>query len=409
MFPRFSACFLFIVSVVVSTVAYGEKNVALVIGNGAYLNVGLLPNPVSDATEVASLLKKMNFDVTLATNIGLKDMVDSLKAFEDKASAADVAVVYFAGHGLEINGTNWLVPIDAQLKRDTHIDVETISLEKIRVTIEGARRLRLIILDACRDNPFLKTMSLSSRSTLTRGLARVEADGSEVIAYSAKEGTVAADGIGGNSPFTAALLKHLNEPGIDVRFLFGTVRDEVLASTKTAGRPQEPVLYQNLGGQVTYLVPPASGESRASESSDALAREDFNLAKQLGTPEAWEAFLRQHPSGFLADIAKSEKGRVSQPAKPADVGAAIIDAPLTPKPDPTSSAALSAALPEPVVLTKQVDLPPHEPLTAAKVSSFKVKHKQVARLVEERPKPKTVVQKPKSRSCFSFGGSKYCN
>jgi len=404
--------------------AQAETSVALVVGNSAYENVGRLPNPVSDAAEVAALLQKLGFDVTLKQNLGLKQMVDALKAFEDKAAVADVAVVYFAGHGLEMNGTNWLIPTDAELKRDTHVDVEAISLEKVRTTIENAGRLRVIILDACRDNPFMKTMTLSSRSTITRGLGRVEADGSEVIAYSAKEGTVAADGAGNNSPFTKSLLKHLAEPGVDVRFLFGAVRDEVLAETKKMGRPQEPVVYQNLGGKFTYLVMPPADTS-SSDAARPSMRDDFELSKQAGKVEVWDAFLAHYPDGFLSDLARQERRKLAivEPAAPVarvpqELQQEPAQAPLQEPSHVSPSAALVPDLPKEALPALAVPpaiekAQPQETETTKQTKKEpKLQPKPRERVAEIRTHAlaKPVAVKPKAASgCFSFGGSHYCN
>src|SRR3982074_2079266 len=166
----------------------------------------------------------------------------ALRDFADRARDADIAVVYYAGHGMEVDGTNYLIPVDAKLERDTDVYDEAFSLERVLLAVEPAKQLRLVILDACRDNPFAKNMkkTLASRA-IGRGLAKVEPTSpNTLIAYSAKAGSTALDGDTTNSPFTLALAKHLTTPGLDVRRAFGFVRDDVLKNT---GNRQEPFVY----------------------------------------------------------------------------------------------------------------------------------------------------------------------
>ena len=191
--------------------ACAGRRVALVIGNSAYQNVAALTNPANDAAAITEMFKKASFDVVDSRrDLKAQEMRRALREFGDKARGADVAVVYFAGHGLEVDGINYVVPVDAVLERDADIDDEAVSLNRILLAAEPATRLRLVILDACRDNPFAKKMkrTIASRS-LGRGLVGVEANKPNTfIAYAAKEGLTASDGDGQNSPFSAALLKH---------------------------------------------------------------------------------------------------------------------------------------------------------------------------------------------------------
>ncbi len=223
------------------------RRVALVIGNSEYHAVEALPNPVRDAAAVAEALRRRDFaEVTLLTDLSKRDMENALIDFAEEAQGADWAVVYFAGHGLEMDGENYLIPVDAELKQDRHVRLETVSLDDVLEAAGGAKALSLVILDACRSNPFLARMSrtVATRS-IGRGLARVEPTGAELVVYAARDGQIALDGDGTNSPFVAALLQHLDEPGIDVRLMFAKVRDSVLAATNNA---QEPFMYGSLPG-----------------------------------------------------------------------------------------------------------------------------------------------------------------
>ncbi|MBW8856488.1 MAG: caspase family protein, partial [Bradyrhizobium sp.] len=235
--------------------AFAGKRVALVIANSAYQHAPSLTNPVNDSSVMARTLKEAGFDIVDSRrDLTAQETRRVLREFADGTRDADIAVVYYAGHGIEVEGSNYLIPVDAKLERDTDVFDEALSLDRVLVAVEPAKQLRLVILDACRDNPFGKTMkrTVASRG-IGRGLAQVEPTSpNTLIAYSAKAGFTAQDGDGANSPFTVALSKHLTTPGLDVRRAFGFVRDDVLKST---GNKQEPFVYGSLGGEDVPLVP----------------------------------------------------------------------------------------------------------------------------------------------------------
>ena len=298
----------------VSGPAFAEKRVALVLGNSNYQNVAPLANPVNDGAKIAATLKDAGFDVVDSRrDLPAAETRRALRDFADRARDADIAVVYYAGHGIEVDGGNYLIPVDARLERDTDIYDEGLSLDRILIAIEPAKKLRLVILDACRDNPFSRTMkrTVASRA-IGQGLAKVEPTSPNVlIAYSAKAGSTAADGDGKNSPFTAALSHHLTKPGLDVRRAFGFVRDEVL---KTTGNKQEPFVYGSLGGEDVPLVPAprqAATPATPAPSPQAEARRDYELALQIGNKSALNAFLAQYPDGFYASLAKLQLDKVA--------------------------------------------------------------------------------------------------
>jgi tetratricopeptide (TPR) repeat protein len=231
-----------------------ETRVALVIGNAEYRNVSKLPNPPRDADAIAASLRRVGFaTVQVSSDLTRNDMIAALRAFEREAEKADWAVVYYAGHGIEVGGVNYLIPVDAALKIDKDVQDEAVPLDRVLSAIESAKRLRLVILDACRDNPFVTSMkrSIASRS-IGRGLAQIEPDGGVLVAYAAKHGQVALDGDGANSPFVDALVKRLETPGLDISLLFRQVRDDVLAATR---RQQEPYVYGSLPGEVLSFRP----------------------------------------------------------------------------------------------------------------------------------------------------------
>jgi len=306
----FSCGVLLAAALLVSEPAFAEKRVALILGNSIYQNVPPLSNPINDGAVMAATFKNAGYDVVSRFDLSALDTRRVLRDFADRARDADIAVVYYAGHGMEVDGTNYLIPVDAKLERDTDIYDEAFSLDRILVAVEPAKQLRLVILDACRDNPFARNMkhSLASRS-IGRGLAKIEpASPNTLIAYSAKAGSTAQDGDGKNSPFTTALAQHLTKPGLDIRKAFGFVRDDVLKNT---GNRQEPFVYGSLGGNDVPLVParaepaaPVQATPQSQFNPQSETRRDYELALQVGNKAAMNAFIAQHPDGFYASLAK---------------------------------------------------------------------------------------------------------
>ena len=230
------------------------KRVALVIGNGNYAHAGVLDNPRNDARGVASSLRKLGFTVKDHYDLDRSQMVAALSDFGDLIAGADWAVVFYAGHGVEMDGTNYLIPIDVRLKRDSDVPLEGVSLNAVLAKVDAAKQLGIVILDACRNNPFVTRMTRSAgaRRSISQGLGRIEPEGNTAVAYAARHDTTADDGpAGGNSPFSEALLGHIEEPGIEIRILFGKVRDAVRRKTD---RRQEPFLYSSLGGDQHFFA-----------------------------------------------------------------------------------------------------------------------------------------------------------
>ena len=235
-----------------ATPSAGPRRVALVIGNSNYTHAGLLTNPANDGRAVAGALRRLGFtQVFEHYDMSRDKMGRALRDFGDSAEGAEWAVVFFAGHGIEVNGTSYLVPTDAELKRETHVSDEAISLTQVQAKVDAAAKLGLVILDSCRNNPFLARMVRSTATrSLTRGLSPVEPEGNVLVAYAAKHGTTAEDGTGEHSPFTEALLASIEEPGLEINFLFRKVRDRVREKT---GKRQEPFLYGTLGSEPLYF------------------------------------------------------------------------------------------------------------------------------------------------------------
>jgi uncharacterized caspase-like protein len=287
--------------------ANAQRRVALIIGNSTYSKVPQLTNPTRDAASLENLLRASGFDsVRRVENLPLVEMRRALRDFSAEVASADIAMAYFAGHGIEVNGVNYLIPIDATLERDIDVEDEALPLERVSQILEPARHLRLIVLDACRDNPFVRSMkrSVAGRS-VGRGLARVDVLTSDtLVAYSAKAGSTASDGAGSNSPYTLALLNHLATPGLDVRLAFGRVRDEVLRST---GNSQEPFVYGSLGGAEIALVPAKPPEITKPAEPQRLseAAEAWSVTKDATSLAVLEAFTARYKETFYAELAQA--------------------------------------------------------------------------------------------------------
>ncbi len=302
------------------------RRVALVIGNSAYANVSALENPKNDAAALAEALRSIGFDeVREEIDLDHTALRRALRDFTALASGAETAVIYYAGHGVEVDGRNYLVPIDATLAEATDTEFEAIPLDSARTAVSGATSLRLVILDACRNNPF-KLASAAGTRSVGRGLARVEPGANEMVAYAAREGTVASDGTGTNSPYARALVKHLKRPGLDVRLLFGEVRDEVMAAT---AKKQEPFTYGTLGGQPIYLsaavevaadaAPAAEPEAPAAggSSKDKKAAEAWIAVKDTTSVGVLKTYIARFEGTVFADLAAARLAEIEAGAAPA--------------------------------------------------------------------------------------------
>jgi len=287
--------------------AHADKRVALVIGNGAYQKVPALPNPPNDASDVAAAFERLGFSVKKLTNATFDDMRRGLLDFGRNARGSDMAVIFFAGHGIEIGGENWLIPIDAELKTDTDAENEAISLRTVMLQVANAGNLGLVILDACRNNPFGAKIQRTTRTrAVDRGLARTEPTDNVLVAYAAKDGTTANDGSGRNSPFSAALLRNLETPGLEITFMFRNIRDDVMAATK---REQQPFVYGSLSKEAIYLkagpsVPTHIGEVNPPAAAPAPDEILWGAVKDSKVAAVFEEFLSRFPASPRATDAR---------------------------------------------------------------------------------------------------------
>lgn len=230
-----------------------KKRVALVIGNSEYENVSNLTNPANDAGDISKTLKGIGFQVTSGLNLDYNQMRLAVRDFTDAATGADIILIYFAGHGIEIENTNYLIPVNATLKSDRDVDFEAIRLDSIVNAVADTGGLKIILVDACRNNPFLSQMARTSATrSVGLGLAAIE-PGGVMVGYAARGGTIAMDGDGRNSPYAAALLEYMDEPGLELGKMFRKVRDKVYDLTDGY---QEPFTYGSLPGEDIYFVPP---------------------------------------------------------------------------------------------------------------------------------------------------------
>jgi formylglycine-generating enzyme required for sulfatase activity len=303
-----------------SPTARADARVALVIGNGAYQHLPHLNNPPNDARDLADALKKLDFDVDLGVDLALADMQRKVTAFAKRAQAADVALAFFAGHGVQaadplgsVHPVNYLLPVDADIKEEADLGF-LLTARDILARLQAAGSVRILILDACRDNPIPQRLARGGRGALPRGLGPEPKTGGTLIAYSTQPGTVADDGDAGNSPFVKALLAHIADPGLDIRLLFADVRREV---ARRSNGTQTPETSDSLEGRFAFNAAPAAVATApeappsapvtpavkpppqvapappAGPPPDEVA---WSIVKDAREPEELRRFVRQYPA-----------------------------------------------------------------------------------------------------------------
>ncbi len=298
-----------------SNAAKADRRVAFVVGNGAYKNVAPLPNPPIDARAMASVLRNVGFDVVEGTNLSRDSMTQKLLEFGKKAQDADVALFFYAGHGIAINGTNYLLPVDADIKSE--MDVKLGSAINIDVTLDQTMsdaKVKLVLLDACRDNPFaakIRSAATSRSVNVQSGLAEMKSSEGTLIAFATGPGQTALDGQGGtNSPFTRALVANIAKPGVEIQQAMTQVRAQVNEETN---KGQLPWGHTNLIGPV-YLNPvavPAEAPLAQAPNTPAptastapeVELEFWRSVKDSSKPEELNAYLTNYPSGQFKPLA----------------------------------------------------------------------------------------------------------
>jgi len=296
---------------------FAEKRLALVVGIAGYQNAPDLANTTNDGKLISDTLNELNFRVSEHFDIGLAEFQDLLERFAFEAETADVALVYFAGHGIEVGGRNFLVPADAQAGSRQQVADTSVSLDDILAAVDKARQLRIVILDSCRNDPFADDNSASETLTVdrrgvTQGLAPPSPERGTLVAYAAEAGAVALDGAGDNSPFAKALAETLKARDLEIGLAFRQVRDSVLKST---GNAQEPHTYGSLSGKPYFLA----GTSQEVNGLAAAARknawgrlevdqeEQLQVAAREGDSRALKglAYMRLNPDEARYDPAKA--------------------------------------------------------------------------------------------------------
>ncbi|UWR03682.1 caspase family protein [Ruegeria conchae] len=283
------------------------KRVALVIGNAQYEHVSNIPNSANDANDIAAALKRIGFEVTLRNDLDYREMRLTLRDFSEGMADAEMALVYFAGHGIEIDNTNYLIPTNAELRSDKDVEFEAIRLETVLNSVSTAKGLKLVIVDACRNNPFVTDMV---RTTATRsigqGLGRIDPSG-VLVGYSARGGTLALDGDGRNSPYAEAFLEHIEVPGLELGKMFRKVRDTVYDLTDGY---QEPFTYGSLPGHDIFLVPavikaPVHAETDSIDTAVAVPVDERERSAQRVLSEAMQLedkFAKQNALRLIAQL-----------------------------------------------------------------------------------------------------------
>jgi len=271
-------------ALVVPGLARAADRVALVLGMADYRTIPVLANAANDARLIGQTLDRIGFEVTTLIDAPADAVQDALASFAFRAETADLALIYFAGHGIEVQGQNYLIPVDAEVRSNADVARVAASLDDLLAAVDGARKMRIVILDSCRDNPFGDALPAEAalpgaegRGIAPRGgLAPPSPERGTLVAFAAKDGQVALDGAGSNSPFARALAARMAQPGVEIGLMFREVRDLVLAET---GNRQEPHTYGALSGVPFYLA----GEP---EERDRLAVDDRRLAWAALRPDA---------------------------------------------------------------------------------------------------------------------------
>jgi len=309
------AAFLFLLAIAAGIAAPAEaRRVALVIGNSTYSHANLLPNAGKDAGLVAEAARQVGFETVVLSDLTKANLDQALRSFRKQADGAEVAMIYYAGHGMESGGKNWVIPVDAVLPDPLELRFEAIDLDGLLETVSGAT-LRIVVLDACRNNPFGRTWRSAVR-TVPAGLVETEFQGSgSLVIFAAAGGQVATDGVGENSPFARALAHNLTEPGLSIHRLGPTIREEVI--NETGGR-QSPWVSMTLEGKEFFLVPPPSAVT-AQGGGEGLAVADgfaWRYADAKNTIAAYQEYIGKFPDGIFASDARERIARL-QSARPA--------------------------------------------------------------------------------------------
>jgi uncharacterized caspase-like protein len=294
--------------------AWAQRRLALVVGNSAYKHASALANPKNDAADLAALLRRLDFEVVEGHDLDKASMDRTIRNFAEKLAGSQLALFFYAGHGLQVSGQNYLVPIDAQLSSGAALDFETVRLDLIQRTMERETATNIVIVDACRDNPLARNLAraLGTRSiSIGKGLAAMESGDGTLISFSTQPGNVALDGTGRNSPFARALLKHLPTPGDDLPTILINVRNDVMAATQ---RRQVPWEHSALTSRV-YFTPPKP----AGPTVDLQIELSFWASvKDSQSPAVLQTYIDRYPKGEFVALARALIEHYERQAKAAE-------------------------------------------------------------------------------------------
>ncbi len=288
--------------VLTSVAAFADTRVALVVGNANYAAATPLANPKNDANAIGTALERLGFDVLLGIDQKNTDLRALIRDFSLAVDGADLALFYYAGHGLQVAGKNYLIPVDAKLEREADLDFSAVDLQLVLRQLERGATNSVVLLDACRDNPFETQLSRSmgatrSSAALGRGLAPVETLGGALIGFATDPGEVAFDGAGQHSPFTEALLSHIETPGLEINTLMTRVRADVVSATD---RRQRPWATSSLLDEL-YLAPRQPVKPSENPVLEDVAA--WRAAEDAATEEAFQGYLARFPDGLFVDDA----------------------------------------------------------------------------------------------------------
>jgi uncharacterized caspase-like protein len=308
--------FILIVGLPTAAGAASDRRIALIIGNGAYQHTSILQNPRNDASDLAAALRRLGFEVMQGVDLDKRSMERTIREFGVKLSGADVALFLYAGHGLQVSGQNYLLPVDAKLSTENDVDFESIALNLVLRQMEREAKTSLVLLDACRDNPLARNLArnMGTRSSqIGQGLAEVKTGVGTMIGFSTQPGNVAQDGTGRNSPYAGALIKHLETPGRDIGSVLINVRNDVYSATN--GR-QVPWEHTSLMGRVV-LAAPAPVEDGGSDYDKQMEIAFWNAIKDSKSADLLQTYLNRFPKGTFAELARvlmqqAEKESVAQ-------------------------------------------------------------------------------------------------
>jgi hypothetical protein len=394
---------VFLCLVLATTLAQAQRRVALVIGNAAYQHAGLLDNPKNDAADVAGALKKHGFQVISGFDLDKAGMDRKIREFAEALPGATSAVFFFAGHGLQVSGHNYLVPIDAKLTTAAALDWEMVRLDLVHRSMEREAATSILFVDACRNNPLARNLArvMGTRSAeIGRGLAPVEAGVGTLVSFSTQPGNVALDGAGRNSPFAGALVKHIHQTKDDLSNILIAVRNDVLKDTKGQQVPWE---HSALTGRF-YFDPTASVRPPPADEIT------WALIKDATDPALLKRFIIQFPESQRrseAEKAAVALAAIAKPAAPPPEPPKKVEPPPPPPPAAASDEVAWSLIKDskdPAVLRRFVEQFPK----SGKRKDAEQRAAALAAAATAPPTPPAKAPAGAKSKCFAFEGRQFC-